>query len=65
MHLEACTFDAKSHQVPPSTIFLQLARHWLLFFENDKIDRMRVLRRPRGMHGGAGGDFEGVRDLQI
>ena len=36
MHLEACIFDAKSHQIPPGTVFLQLARHWLVFFENHK-----------------------------
>ena len=52
-------FDANSYQVPPSISFLLLARHWLVFFENHKIDRMVVLRRPGGMRGGAGGRFEG------
>ena len=27
---------ANSHQVPPGISFLQLARHWLVFFENHK-----------------------------
>ena len=36
-----------------------LARHWLVFFENRKIDPRMVLRRPGGMHGGAGGDMKG------
>ena len=43
--------------IRPEQFLLQLARHWLLFFENHKIDRMRILRRPGGMRGGAGGDF--------
>ena len=37
MHLKARIFDAMSHHDPSSTIFLQLARHWLVFFENYKI----------------------------
>ena len=37
MHLEACIFDASSHHDPSRTVFLQLARHWLVFFENHKI----------------------------
>ena len=37
MHLEACIFDAKSQQVPSDIVFLLLARHWLVFFENHKI----------------------------
>ena len=64
MHLEACIFDANSYQGAVSIVFLLLARHWLLFFENHKVDRMHRLRRPGGMRGGAGGDFEGVGDLQ-
>ena len=59
-----CIFDANSDQVLSATIFFQLARHWLVFFENHKIDRLRLMGRPGGMRGGAGGDFEGVRDLQ-
>ena len=64
MHLEACIFDANSHHDPSRTIFLQLARHWLLFFENHKITPWRFFGWPGGMRGGAGGDFKGVRDLQ-
>ena len=51
-------FDANSYQVPGGTIILQLARHWLLFFENHKIDRAVVLGRPGGMRGGAGRRYE-------
>ena len=65
MHLEACIFDANSQPGPGDIVFLLLARHWLLFFENHKISRAVDLGRPGGMRGGAGGDFEGVRDLQI
>ena len=57
-NLEKHTFDAKSHQDPVVRIMLQLARHWLVFFENHKIDPPMVLRRPGGMRGGAGRRFE-------
>ena len=46
------------NQGPGGTIILQLARHWLLFFENHKIDRAVVLGRPGGMRGGAGRRYE-------
>ena len=36
MHLEACIFDAKSHQILGSMSFLLLARHWLLFLKITK-----------------------------
>ena len=65
MHVAACIFDAKAYQGQAKTIFCQLARQLLLFFENDKISSTVVLRLPGGMRRGAGGDFEGVRDLQI
>ena len=66
MHLEACIFDAKSHQILVSIVFLQLARHWLLFFENHKIDPWMVLGRPGGMRGGAlGGDLRVSRNLRF
>ena len=38
---------------------LQLARHWLVFFENHKSSTPLILERPGGMHRGAGGRFEG------
>ena len=63
--LEACIFDANSYPVLSGTVLFQLARHWPMFFENHKISPMLVLGRPDGMRRGAGGDFEGVRDLQI
>ena len=65
MHVAACIFDAKSYQGQASTIMWPLARQLLVFSENHKISRLVVLRRPGGMRMGAGGDFEGVRDLQI
>ena len=52
-------FDANSYQVPWGIVILPLARHWLLFFENHKIDRAVVLARPGGMRRGGGGRFEG------
>ena len=64
MHVAACIFDAKTYQGQVRTIICQLARQLLVFFENHKISSMLVLRRPGGMREGAGGDFEGVRDLQ-
>ena len=54
-----CIFDANSDQNPAVTVFLPLARQPLVFFENHKIDRAVILRRPGGMRGGAGGRFEG------
>ena len=65
MHVAACIFDANPHQGLSSTVFCQLARQLLVFFENHKISPMLVLGGPGGMRRGAGGDFEGVRDLQI
>ena len=40
-------------------VFLLLAQHWLVFFENHKISPVVILGRPGGMRGGAGGRFEG------
>ena len=54
-----CIFDANSHQGLGGTIILQLARHSLVFFENQKISPPVVLGRPGGMRGGAGGDLRG------
>ena len=65
MHVAACIFDAKTYQGQVSVSLLQLARQLLVFFENHKISPMLVLGWPGGMRRGAGGDFEGVRDLQI
>ena len=65
MHVAACIFDAKTHQGQAKTIICQLARQLLMFFENHKIRWTVVLGWPGGMRRGAGGDFEGVRDLQI
>ena len=60
-----CIFDAKSHQVPGTTIVFPLARRLLLFFENHKISLMRTLGRPGGMRRGAGERFErGLRDSE-
>ena len=64
MHVAACIFDANSQQVPPGMTFCQLAPQLLVFFENHKISPPSVLGWPGGMRRGAGGDFEGVRDLQ-
>ena len=64
MHVAACIFDANPYQGPSLTVFCQLARQLLVFFENHKIRWMVVLGWPGGMRRGAGGDFEGVRDLQ-
>ena len=47
-------------KVCPGTIFCQLTRQLLVFFENDKIRWMRHLGWPGGMRRGAGGDYEGV-----
>ena len=58
-HLEACIFDANSQQGPWDIIFLQLARRWLVFFENHIIQVHGGWGRPGGMRGGAGGRFEG------
>ena len=65
MHVAACIFDASSNQGQGDTIFCQLARQLLVFFENHKISPLRHLWWPGGMRRGAGGDFEGVRDLQL
>ena len=65
MHVAACIFDAKPSQSPPSTIFCQLARQLLVFFENHKIRWTVVLGWPGGMRRAAGGDMRGFRDLQI
>ena len=60
MHVAACIFDAKTYQDQALTIFCQLARQLLLFFENHKISPLRHLGWPGGMRRGAGGDYEGV-----
>ena len=60
MHVAACIFDANPYQGPPGTVFCQLARQLLVFFENHKISPLRHLGWPGGMRRGAGGDFEGV-----
>ena len=60
MHVAACIFDANPYQGPPDTVFCQLARQLLVFFENHKISPLRHLGWPGGMRRGAGGDFEGV-----
>ena len=65
MYVAACIFNPKTYQGQVRTIICQLARQLLVFFENHKIDRAVVLGWPGGMRRGAGGDFEGVRDLQI
>ena len=65
MHVAARIFDANPYQGPWGISFCQLARQLLVFFENHKISRAVVLGGPGGMRRGAGGDFEGVRDLQI
>ena len=57
-HLEGCIFYADSHHDPSVADFYQLARHWLLFFENHKISPALILGRPGGMRGGAGRRFE-------
>ena len=54
-----CIFDANSHQGLWDIVFVPLARRLLLFFENHKISPTRILGRPGGMRGGAGGRFEG------
>ena len=64
MHVAACIFDAYLYQGLVGISLLPLARQLLAFFENHKISRVVVLRGPGGMRRGAGGDFEGVRDLQ-
>ena len=65
MHVAACIFDARQYQGPSKTVICQLARQQLVFFENHKITSTVVLGWPGGMHRGAGGNFEGVSDLQI
>ena len=45
-------------KVRPASFCWPLARHWLVFFENHKIDPLMVLERPGGMRGGAGRRFE-------
>ena len=59
VHFAACIFDAKTYHGQALTVMLHLARQLLLFFENHKISPMRILDRPGGMRGGAGGRFEG------
>ena len=64
VHVAACIFDAKTYQGQSKTVMCQLARQQLVFFENHKISPPCHLGWPGGMRRGAGGDFEGVRDLQ-
>ena len=59
MHVATCIFDAKTYQGQAKTIFCQLARQLLMFFENHKIRRAVALRRPGGMRRAVGGRFEG------
>ena len=46
------------NQGPGDTIILQLARHWLLFFENHKNSSTVVLSLPGGMRRGAARRYE-------
>ena len=46
------------YQGQSRTVYFQLARQWLVFFENHKISPTRILGRPGGMRGGAGERFE-------
>ena len=59
MHVEACTFDASSHQVPPGTVFLHFARRAPSEMKITKIRWTVVLGRPSGMRRAGGGRFEG------
>ena len=63
-HVAACIFDAKPYQGQGETVMCQLARQLLVFFENHMIGHRACFGWPGGMRRGAGGDFEGVRDLQ-
>ena len=60
MHIAACIFDATTYQCLSGTVFCQLARQLLVFFENHKISPRIVLGGAGGMLRGAGVDFEGV-----
>ena len=64
MQLEACIFNANSHQGLSLISFLQLARHWLLFFENHSRGGSRFLIGRAECAGALGGDMRGVWDLQ-
>ena len=59
MRFATYIFDAKSHQVLALTSFLHFARPVPSEMKITKISRAVVLRRPGGMHGGAGGDMRG------
>ena len=58
-HLEACIFDANSHQGQSLTVCLHLARRVPSEMKITKIDRAVIVGRPGGMRGGAGGEFRG------
>ena len=51
-------FDANSYQGPSRIIILPLARHWLLFFENHKIDPLVARRNAQGRWGEIWGGLE-------
>ena len=59
MHLANYIFNANSHQGASDIIILHFAWQPLVFFENHKISRAVILRRPCGMRGAAGGDMRG------
>ena len=56
MHFANDIFNTNSYHDPSRTVILQLARHWLLFFENHKISPTLFLGRPGGMRGVLVGD---------
>ena len=59
MRFATYIFDANSHQGPPRTVFLHFARPVPSEMKITKIRWTRVLGRPGGMRGGAGGDMRG------
>ena len=59
MRFATYIFDANSHQGPSLTVFLHFARPVPSEMKITKIDPLRVLGRPGGMRGGAGGDMRG------
>ena len=64
-HLEACIFDANSQQGPGDTIILQLARRWLVFFENHIIQVHGGFGSAGRNARGAGGRLERVQISEI
>ena len=65
MRLWRLLIYAKAYQGQASTVFFHLARRVPSEMKITKMGGTVVLGRPGGMCGGAGEDFEGVRDLQI